>query len=82
MEGFVSFELDCQSDEWIRSRTHVDAFIGETGWDGGAFFFGFREEDGEFLDGRHGNVAPVVPGEEGLKYQHVRHRFGYGMYTK
>lgn len=46
---------------------YVDAFVGETGWHGGAFFFGFGEEDGEFLDGGHGDVAAVVAGEEGLE---------------
>ncbi len=45
---------------------YVNAFVGETGWHGGAFFFGFGEEDGEFLDGGHGDVAAVVAGEEGL----------------
>lgn len=48
-------------------KKYVDAFVGETGWHGGAFFFGFGEEDGEFLDGGHGDVAAVVAGEEGLE---------------
>ena len=49
-----------------RVGAYVYAFVGETGRDGGALFFGFGEEDGEFLDGRHGDVAPVVAGEECL----------------
>jgi hypothetical protein len=36
--------------------------MGETRRDGGAFFFGFAEEDGELLDCRHGNVSTVVAG--------------------
>jgi hypothetical protein len=28
----------------------------------GAFFFGVTEEDGEFLDGGHGNVSAIVSG--------------------
>ena len=49
-----------------RRRHYIYAFVRETRWDGGAFFFGFGEEDGEFLDGGHGNIASVVAGEEGL----------------
>lgn len=44
----------------------VDAFVGETWRDGGGFFFGFAEEDGEVFDRGHGNVSSVVTGEEGL----------------
>ncbi len=55
---------------WLRGEggrgTYVYAFVGETGRDGGALFFGFGKEDGEFLDGGHGYVAAVVAGEEGL----------------
>ena len=49
-----------------RGRRYVYAFVREAGWDCRAFFFGFGEEDGEFFDGGHGNVASVVAGEEGL----------------
>ena len=45
---------------------YIYAFVRETGRDGGAFFFGFGEEDGEFLDGGHGDVASVVAGEQSL----------------
>ena len=45
---------------------YIYAFVRETGRDGGAFFFGFGEEDGEFLDGGHGDVTPVVAGEQSL----------------
>lgn len=45
---------------------YVYAFIGETGRNGGGFFFGFGEEDGEFFNGGHGDVAAVIAGEEGL----------------
>ena len=38
----------------------------ETRSDSGAFFFGITEEEGEFLDGGHGNVPAVVAGQEGL----------------
>ena len=52
--------------EQTRGRRYVYAFVRETWWDSGAFFFGFGEEDGEFFDGGHGDVASVVAGEEGL----------------
>jgi hypothetical protein len=45
-----------------RSVTYIDSFVGETRSDGGAFFFGFAKEDGEFLDCGHGNVSTVVAG--------------------
>lgn len=41
---------------------YVYALVRETGRDGRAFFFGFGEEDGELLDGGHGDVAAVVAG--------------------
>ena len=43
-------------------RRYIYAFIRETGWDGGTFFFGFGEEDREFFDRGHGDVATVVAG--------------------
>ena len=33
----------------------------------GALFFGIAEEDGELLDSGHGDVAPVIPREQGLR---------------
>jgi hypothetical protein len=45
-----------------RILTYIDSFVGETRRDGGAFFFGFAKEDGELLDGGHGNVSTVVAG--------------------
>jgi len=42
--------------------THIYAFVRETGWDGGGFFFGFGEEDGELFYGGHGDVTSVVAG--------------------
>ncbi len=47
----------------------VYAFVGEAGWDGRGLVFGFAEEDGEFLDGGHGDVAAVVAGEERLAFE-------------
>lgn len=44
----------------------IDSFMGETWRYGGAFFFGFAEENGELLDGRHGDVAPIVSRKKGL----------------
>ena len=38
----------------------------ETRSDSGAFFFGITEEEGEFLDGGHGNISTVVAGQKGL----------------
>lgn len=49
-----------------RMQAYIYAFVGEAGRDGRGFFFGFREEYGEFFDGGHGDVAAVVAGEEGL----------------
>lgn len=44
----------------------VDAFVREARWYGGGLFFGFRQENGELLDGAHGNVSAVVARQEGL----------------
>ena len=33
-----------------KGSAYVDAFVGETWWHGGAFFFGFAKEDGELFD--------------------------------
>jgi hypothetical protein len=49
--------------------THIYAFIRETGWDGGALFFGFREKDREFLDSGHRYVSSVIPGKQCLRSQ-------------
>lgn len=49
-----------------RGRTYIDSFMRETWRDGGTFFFGFAEEEGEFLDCGHGNVSTVVAGQKGL----------------
>ena len=50
-----------------RRKTYIYTLVRETGWDGRALFFGFGQEDGEFFDGGHGDVASVVSGEEGLR---------------
>jgi hypothetical protein len=49
-------------------QTYVDALVGETGRYSRALFFGFTEEDGEFLDRGHGDVPAVVAGQKGLVY--------------
>lgn len=51
----------------IHSVPYVDAFIGETWWHGGAFFFGLAEEDGELFDSRHGNIPSIVSSKKGLQ---------------
>jgi len=38
----------------------------ETWRDGRAFFFGFAEEEWEFLDCGHRNISTVVAGQKGL----------------
>ena len=38
----------------------------ETRSDGGTFFFGITEEEGEVLDCGHGNIPTVVAGQKGL----------------
>lgn len=47
-------------------QTYVDALMGETGRYCRALFFGFTEEDGEFLDCGHRDVPAVVAGQKGL----------------
>ena len=42
--------------------TYVYSFMGKARSHGGALFFGVTEEDGEFLDGGHGDVSAVVSG--------------------
>ena len=46
--------------------SYVDALVGEAGRHRGGLFLGFAEEDGEHLDGRHGDVSPVITRQEGL----------------
>lgn len=46
--------------------THINSLVRKTRRDSGALFFGFTKEDREILDGRHGDVAAVITGEEGL----------------
>ena len=46
--------------------TCVDAFVRETWRYGRGLFFGFTEEDGELLDGGHGDIAPIISGKQGL----------------
>jgi hypothetical protein len=47
--------------------SYVDAFVGETRRDGGAFLFGFIEEDRKLFNCGHRNVSSVVPGKKGLR---------------
>lgn len=47
-------------------ETYINSFMRETRRDGRTFFFGFAEEEGEFLDCGHGNVSTVVAGQKGL----------------
>lgn len=61
----------CGMIESGKRGTNIYAFVGEAWWDGGAFFFGFGEEDREFLDGGHGYVAAIVAREEGLSMKLV-----------
>jgi hypothetical protein len=37
----------------------------------GAFFLGIAEEDGEFLDGGHGDVSAIVSGQKSLQKREV-----------
>ena len=46
--------------------TNIDAFVGETRRDCGRFFFSFGEEDWEFLDSGHRDIATIVAGQKGL----------------
>lgn len=46
--------------------TYVDTLVRKTRRHGGALFFGFAQEDGEVLNGGHGNVPAIVAGQEGL----------------
>lgn len=52
--------------EQREGETYIDSFMRETRRDGGTFFFGFAEEEGEFLDCGHGNVSTVIAGQKGL----------------
>ena len=52
----------CAADRVGDTNTYVDSFVGEARGHGGALFFGVTEEDGEFLDGGHGDVSAVVSG--------------------
>ena len=67
MEGWGGWSRKYCRSRGTEAATYVYAFVRETWWNGGAFFFGFGEEDGEFLNGGHGNVTAVVAGEEGLQ---------------
>jgi hypothetical protein len=44
----------------------VDAFAGEAWWDCRALVFGLAQQNGEFLDRRHGDVSAVVARQKGL----------------
>jgi len=55
----------------MKGSSYVYAFVGETRWDGRAFFFSFTEEDGEFLDGRHRDVTSVISCQKGLRIRLV-----------
>ena len=44
----------------------VDALVGDARGNGGGFFFGFGEQDGELFNGGHGDVSSVVASEQGL----------------
>jgi hypothetical protein len=62
----------CQGEEVevvVADVEVVDARIGEAGWDGGGFVFGFGEENGELFDRRHGDVAAIVAGQESLAFE-------------
>lgn len=56
--------------EHATHTTYINAFMRETRSDCGTFFFGITEEEGEFLDGGHGNVSTVVAGQKGLRNAH------------
>lgn len=47
-------------------KSYVDSFVGKAWRNSRGLFLGFGEEDGEVFDGGHGDVAPIVSGEEGL----------------
>jgi hypothetical protein len=51
----------------VYSVPYVDAFVGETWWHSGAFFFSLTKKDGELFDSRHGNIPSIVSGKKGLQ---------------
>lgn len=61
-------EARCSSGRvsWDMRGAYIDTFVGEAWWDSRALFFGLAQQDRELLDGRHGNVSPVVARQKGL----------------
>lgn len=68
-KGEAGSGADTQASQFESAEsktTYINSFMRETRRDGGTFFFGFAEEEGEFLDCGHRNVSTVVAGQKGL----------------